>query len=127
MRIVVLDTNFLLIPFQFKIDVFKELDYLIDEPYQLVLSSRVKSELTGLSKKVGKHGAAARFALKLIESKKNAIQSITSKVPVDDWIFVYTKENNAIACTNDIQLKRKLKKYGIKVIGLRGKTKLGYV
>lgn len=127
MREVVVDTNFLLLPFQFRIDVFSELDYIIDEPFQLVLSSKVLSELKGLSKKMGKAGAGARFALKLIETRKDNLKKITSKKPVDDWIVDYSKEQKAIVCTNDAALKKRLKKNRIKVIGLRTKTKLGYV
>jgi rRNA-processing protein FCF1 len=126
MRELVLDTNFLLIPFQFKVDIFTELDYIMEEPYQLVTSTQVMGELKKISNKRGKTGAAGKFALKLVGAKKN-IKMIESEKSVDDWVLEYSKEKKAIAATNDIKLKKRLKKFGIKVIGLRTKTKLGYV
>jgi rRNA-processing protein FCF1 len=127
MREVVMDTNFLLLPYQFKIDIFTELDYLIDEPYQLVISSKVVDELQVLSKKVGKSGAGARFAIKLLEVNSKKIITIDSEMFVDDWIKEYTQGKRTIVCTNDAALKRSLKKNKLKVIGLRTKTKLGYI
>ncbi|MBU1681177.1 hypothetical protein KKE38_00005, partial [Candidatus Micrarchaeota archaeon] len=44
-RIVILDTNFLLVPFQFKINVIKELDYLLEVSHKFVISSRTIVEL----------------------------------------------------------------------------------
>ena len=122
-----MDTNFLLLPYQFKIDVFSELEHVIGEPFIPVISSRILSELRGISKKVGKAGAAARFALKLIDYRKDKIKIVDSKEPVDDWVFIYSNEHRAIACTNDAQLKRRLKAEKMNVIGLRTRAKLGYV
>ena len=127
MREVVFDTNFLLIPFQFKIDVFVELDYVLGEPYHAVVSTKVLSELRGLARKAGRHGAAARFALKLVEARKAAIEKVDSSMPVDDWVFEFAKAKRAVACTNDRELRKRLKAEGLKVVGLRTKSKLGYV
>ena len=127
MRELILDTNFLLIPFQFKVDIFTELDYILDEPIQMVISTQVIKELENIANKQGKTGAAGKFALKLVDSKKNKIKIVESATFVDDWVLEYSKEKNAIVATNDIKLKRRLKKFGIKIIGLRTKTKLRYV
>ena len=127
MRTLVLDTNFLLLPFQFKIDIFRELEYVLGEPFQLVIPSGVISELNGISKRVGKSGAAARLALKLVEANRKIVEVAETDSPVDDWVFTYAKENKAIACTNDAGLKGRLRAEKMKVIGLRSKTKLGYV
>jgi rRNA-processing protein FCF1 len=127
MRELILDTNFLLTPFQFKVDVFTELDHIIEGPYQMVSSTQVLRELKKISRNTGRSGAAARFALKLLEANKERIKIIKSDKPVDDWVVEHSKEKKAIVATNDIKLKKRLKKYGIKVMGLRTKTKLGYV
>ena len=127
MRTLVLDTNFLLLPFQFKIDIFRELDHVVAEPFRLIIPSGVVSELNGISKRVGKSGAAARLALKLVEANKKIVEVVETDSPVDDWVFTYAKANKAIACTNDAGLKARLRAEKMKVIGLRSKTKLGYV
>jgi len=122
-----LDTNFFLLPFQFKIDIFRELEHVLGEPFRLIIPSGVISELNGISKRVGKSGAAARLALKLLEANRKIVEVIETDSPVDDWVFKYAKENKAIACTNDAGLKGRLRAEKMKVIGLRSKTKLGYV
>jgi len=122
-----MDTNFLLIPFQFKIDIFTELEYVIGEPFTLTLSSKVWNELRSLSKRVGKAGAAARFALKLLEARKMQVKPVQSKLSVDGWVFEYALENKAVVCTNDREIRKRLKEKRLKVIGLKTRSKLGFV
>lgn len=126
-RAVVIDTNFLLIPYQFRIDIFTELEHLVDVHHNYILSSKTLKELEGLAENAGKKGAAARLAMKIIEANSKRIEIIKSGKPVDAWIEEFAEKTGAIVCTNDIELKKKLKDIGIKVISLRGKTKLGYV
>lgn len=124
---VLIDTNFLLVPFQFKLDIFRELDHLIEDRYRLVVSSSILSELKSISKKLGPSGMAARFALKLIEVNTFRISTIKGTKPVDSWIVKYAVEKRAIVCTNDIALRKKLIKEKIKVICVKSKSKLGFI
>lgn len=126
-RAVIIDTNFFLIPYQFRIDIFTELEYLIDMNHYFVITSKTLRELGKIAENAGKKGAGARLALKIIDANRNRIEVIESNKPVDTWIEDYSEKTGAIVCTNDIRLKKKLKDNGIKVISLRGKTKLGYV
>lgn len=126
-RAVIIDTNFFLIPYQFRIDIFTELEYLIDMHHYFVITSKTLRELGKIVENAGKKGAGARLALKIIDANRNRIEVIESNKPVDTWIEDYSEKTGAIVCTNDIRLKKKLKDNGIKVISLRGKTKLGYV
>lgn len=126
-RAVVIDTNFFLIPYQFKIDILTELEHLIDVHHVFVITSRTIKELEKLAENAGKKGAGARLALKIIEANKKRIEVIDSNKPVDMWIEEYAEIHGAIVCTNDIGLKKKLKENGLKVISLRGKTKIGFV
>lgn len=124
---VVMDTNFLLVPFQFKVDVFTELERLLDGPFTLVVPSSVVRELKGIARRQGRTGAAARFALKLLESRGEKAKKVESGLPVDDGIFEYARENRAVVCTNDLGLKRRLKAERLRVVGLRAKAKVGFV
>jgi rRNA-processing protein FCF1 len=126
-RPVILDTNFLLVPFRFKVDILRELDYLIDYSHRYVICSRTLGELAKIGKKVGKDGMAARLAMKLVEANREMIDVVESKGHVDDWIAGYAKENAAIVCTNDSALRRRLRALDIKVITLKSKSKLGFV
>ena len=121
---VVLDTNFLILPYQFKIDIFRELEEILPKQ-ELIISNSILNELKKISESNKKSKTAARFALKLIEGKE--IKIVESKEEADEWIFSYAKENKAIVCTNDLDLKGKLKRNGIRVIGLKGKTKIDFL
>ena len=126
-RKVVIDTNFFLIPYQFKIDILTELEHLIDVHHVYIITSKTLKELEKIASNAGKKGAGGRFALKIIEANKDKMEIIRSDKPVDNWIEEYAEDHGAIVCTNDIKLKKKLKDNGIKVISLRGKTKIGFV
>lgn len=126
-RPVVLDTNFLLVPFRFKINILKELDYLIEASHRFVVSSRAVRELEGIAKSVGKDGMAARLALKMLQANQGRIEVVESDVHVDDWIVAYAPANSAIVCTNDRKLRARLRGLGIKVVALKSKSTLGFV
>jgi rRNA-processing protein FCF1 len=126
-RAVIIDTNFFLVPYQFKIDIFTELEQLIEVNHYFVITSKILKELEKIAGHVGKKGAAAKLALKVIEANSDKIEIIKSNKPVDLWIAEYAEKTGAIVCTNDIKLKKRLKDNGIKVISLRGKTRLGFV
>ncbi len=126
-RPVIIDTNFLLIPFRYRIDILRELDYLVEPSHRFVISSKTMKELKKIGKKVGKDGMAARLAIKLVEANSLRIDVIESEEHVDDWIADYSKANRAIVCTNDSELRRRLRALHIKVITMKSKSKLGFV
>ena len=122
---VVMDTNFLLVPFQFKVSVVRQIEELLEEPHELVVPTGVVSELGKLSKGKGKEGAGARLALKIIEAYK--MRRVKSRGNVDDWIAEYAAKEGAVVCTNDVGLRHKLKNGGVKIIVLRSRARLGFV
>ncbi len=126
-RPIILDTNFLLIPFRFKLNIISEIDYLVDRSHYYVVSSQTIEELKHIGKNRGKDGIAARLAIKMIKANSEIIQVIESNEYVDDWVVKYATENNAIACTNDAGLRGRLKKLKIKAITLKSKSKLGFI
>ncbi|MBI5224221.1 DNA-binding protein [Candidatus Micrarchaeota archaeon] len=124
-RPVILDTNFLLIPYQFKINIVVEIERLLERAHYFVISSRTVAELEHISKTRNKDGRAATLALKTIEANKKNIEIIQSTQEVDDWIYENAEKMHAVVCTNDAQLRRRLK--GQKIISLKGKTRLGTI
>ena len=50
MKRVVLDTNFLTIPYQFNVDIIEEIHRLIDEKHEILTTEGVVKELENLSK-----------------------------------------------------------------------------
>lgn len=118
-----LDTNFLLLPYQFRIDIRKQIEELLEAPHELIVPSGVVSELRKLGKGRGKEGAAARFALRMVGLIGARI--VRSSGKVDDWIADYAVKEGAVVCTNDAGLRHKLKNGRVKMIVLRSRSRLG--
>ncbi len=113
---VILDSNFLMVPFQFGIDIFQELKRILDVRYEVIVPKCVIEELERLSKKKAKAKAALQLAkgLQLIECSGN---------DVDDFLYKIASKT-VIICTNDKNLKEKIRKKGSPVIYLRQKKYL---
>jgi len=121
MKKIILDTNFLLIPAQFKVDIFSEIDRIMLEKFQLYTLDKILDELTSIqkdTKQSQKNKKAAKLALQLIKAKKVSIIKTNQDKPVDDII---ADLKGYIIATQDINLKRRLK---TKIITLRAKKKL---
>ena len=73
-RVVIIDTNFLLVPFQFRIDVFSELEYLLETSHSFVISSGSLKERRKLAEKKGRDSIAAKLALKMVDANSARIQ-----------------------------------------------------
>ncbi len=122
---VLLDTNFLLVPYQFKLDIFTKIEEMLEVPHSFVVPTGVVGELEKLSKGKGKEGAAARFGLKLLRFREH--EMVESSGNVDNWIVEYAKEKGLMVATNDRALRVKLKKKRVKVISLLSRSKVGVV
>ena len=120
--IVLLDTNFLLLPFQIpRVRLFQELDRLIPGRYKLVVLDVCLEELENLSKL---HKGKRNMFLKAKEfAEKNCevIRVDRDKFKaVDEAIVEYAKRLKAVVATNDRGLRAKLRKEGIPQVYLRG-------
>lgn len=127
MKKIIIDTNFLLIPYQFKVDIFSEIRRVCDFRYNLYVVDRTVDELRKvMAKQRGKHRLGAMLGLVFIEEKKiRKIKTKESK-PVDDLILSKAGKDTIVA-TQDAALKRKLKKKGIPLIVLKGKSHLALI
>lgn len=120
MKKVILDTNFLIDLLKFKIELEK-IQEILEEPTELfILSSSIK-ELEKIAISRSKSGSLAKVVLKIIKLRK--IDVIESKESPDK-AFLSLADKNTIIATNDSELRKKLKKLGIKTIYLRAKKKL---
>ena len=123
MQIIIVDTNFLMIPYKFKVDIFSEFKRICDFNYQLVVFEQTINELNNIIKKQsGKDKRAAQFALKLIQLKNIGIIK-SEQENVDSLILKNINKGNVVA-TNDINLKKELIRNGISVVILRQKKYL---
>ncbi|RMF88848.1 MAG: nucleotide-binding protein [Methanobacteriota archaeon] len=118
---VILDTNFLMVPFQFKVDILSELDRLLEAGYEAVIPDKVLRELKTLSQKGSlKVRKAAKVALQLAEGMKKV--SVEAEDP-DSAILAIT-EKGTVVCTNDRELRRRVLEKGGRVVFLRQRRTL---
>ena len=122
---VILDSNALFVPLEFKIDIFEELKQLLNRNVEFVLLSTVKRELELLAAKDSpKIRREAFFALKLTEKCKLVPLENDEKLATDDAIVKIAKNWNSPVFTNDRQLKKKLRDISVPVIYVRQKSRL---
>jgi rRNA-processing protein FCF1 len=122
MKRIILDTNFLTIPYQFSIDIFEEIDRVVEGDYELTTLDCVLEELKKLKKSTGKDAAAAKVALILIKEKNIKVIK-TGEKNVDIKIYRMADKNTIVA-TNDRNLRRRLKNKNVKVLYLRSKKRI---
>ncbi|MCZ7394725.1 MAG: DNA-binding protein [Candidatus Methanoperedens sp.] len=116
---VIIDTNGLMIPGQFGLDIFSELGRLGFDSY-LVPRASVKELDKIYSQGRGKERTAAKIALSLLDRctiiEKNGF--------ADDIITDMAVEMDAAVLTNDIELKKRLCSKGVTIVYLQDKTRL---
>lgn len=127
---IILDTNFLMLPGQSRIDIFDDIKELMVEPYELCIFKATINELNKIASSKKKDSINAKIALELIKQKnlktlKNS--SIEEETYIDD-IILKNIDNSHILCTQDKALKRliKAKNKKIKIITLKSRNKLGF-
>jgi rRNA-processing protein FCF1 len=121
-----MDTNFIVMPAQFGIDIFTETENTLERSVDFVILSSVISEIETLAEKASRTEKIwFRIAMDLVE-KCQVIDYSPSKsdLTVDDELLEYLEETGHILATNDKELKQRARKKGISVLMLRGKKKL---
>ena len=122
---VILDSNALFVPLEFKIDIFLEVKRLLNQNVDFVLLSPVKRELELLAAKDSpKIRRQAVYALKFAEKCKYVAVDEDEKLSTDDAIVKVAKAWNSPVFTNDRQLRRKLRDISVPVIYVRQKSRL---
>jgi rRNA-processing protein FCF1 len=127
---IILDTNFLMAICQFKVDIFEKIKEAMPYKYKLYVCEGIIEELEKI-KKIGniKDKTAANVALELIKSKNINIILKDEKNNihfVDDLLVELSEKNDFFIATQDMALKKRLKKYIYlrqkKLIEVRGLT-----
>ena len=122
---VILDSNALFVPIEFKLDIFVEVGRLLNRNVDFVLLSPVKRELEQLTTKDSpKIRREAAYALKFAQKCKYVAVDEDEKLSTDDVIVKVAKAWNAPVFTNDRQLRRKLRDISVPVIYVRQKSRL---
>ena len=119
---ILLDTNFLLVPYQFRVDIFTQINRIMHFQYKIfVLDKSVEELKKVIEGQKGKSKDAAKIALKLIAIKNIGVIKAESGKKTDEVIVELSRKDNYIVATQDKDLKRSLINHGIEVIVLRQK------
>jgi len=111
--IVILDTNALLMVFQFRINLESELNRILGS-YEIVVPSTIKKELKTLRDRYAKSALSFSERYRTISANGNP----------DDSIIELAEKEKGVVVTNDRILKKRLREKNIPVVYLRGKNHL---
>ncbi len=115
MRKIIIDTSSILFAMSQKKEIFEMVRESYPE-YEPVISRGVVKELQKLAatrKKNAKDAAAALAAL-----GNRHITTLPNSSYVDEWIISESSKNGSAVCSNDAELRRRLRLLGIKVVAV---------
>jgi rRNA-processing protein FCF1 len=122
---ILFDTNFLLIPLRFGVDIFEEAERALNQPPEYYVTRSVLREIAQL-----KQGATPSFVKELSFAEKIAERCSVLDIEVEDGetvdesILRTAGEKRFIVGTTDAELRKKLREAGVKVLVLRQKRYL---
>ena len=120
-RGVVLDTNMLLVPYQFGVDVLEEIQRLLPGTKVYTIPQVIR-ELEEIERRGGLHERlGVRVARKLLERVE--VLRVDESLPTDSVLVELAREGYVVA-TNDKQLKKRVWEVGGYVISLRERNHL---
>jgi rRNA-processing protein FCF1 len=121
---VLIDTSSIIYSFCLKKDVFSNIEDLGFNP---LLISSVVEELKKIAKRNSKYGIAARYALRVIQERKKRkrIKIIKTKGNADEEIQKIAKKKKIRVCTNDKELKKRIKKLGLEILTVKSNGFVG--
>jgi len=117
---VIFDTNFLLVPRRFGVDVFAEAERVLNQLVDPAVTPGVLRELEQL-----RQGAAPGFereldfALSLASRCRVIGHDLLEGETVDDSLVRLASAGGYVVATTDSELKKKLRRSGVKVLILR--------
>jgi rRNA-processing protein FCF1 len=124
---VILDTNFLAVPAQFGVDIFSEIERVLERRVEFVLLESTVKEIE-LKGGLG----AGKTDAKVFRIAKDFIQRCTvvkvpealTAMPVDDQLLEYAILVKGALATNDRELRTRSRERRVPVLLLRGKKRV---
>ncbi len=117
------DTNFLLIPLRFKVDIFEETQNAVNDLVDFYVSSRVLDEITILKEK-SKNKFVRQLSLVEKMAERCTVIQDDSRTLVDESLINLASREGMVIGTTDAELRQKAREAGVKVVYLRQKSHL---
>jgi len=117
---VIFDTNFLLIPIRFGVDIFSEAERVLETIVEFYVTETVLNEIDILKgKSKPSFIRELEFAEKLAQQCSIINVGIVPRETVDDSLIRVAKNDDYIVATTDTALRRKLREANVRVLYLR--------
>lgn len=137
-NLIIIDSNFILLPYQFNIDYLNEIRLNLEGKLKFIIFQQILDELE--AKKKREHGATkfkrllksgliyleknkANYDVDFLEDVKNSNET-TDEFLLRKLIILKKEGKNVFLATNDSDLRKKAKKLSINVVFLRQKKYL---
>ena len=120
---ILVDTNFLLIPVRFKVDIFEASADAVNDITEFYVSSRVLDEIRHLKERA-KPGFFRELKLAETFAGMCTFMVDPSVNDVDDSLVSLASREGMVLGTSDAELRQKARAAGLKVIYLRQKSYL---
>ena len=119
-QVVLFDTNFLLIPVRFHVDIYSETINALNEPVEFTVPSTVMDEIKALKQRSKpKFVKELSLAEKIAEKCRVIPVTLGEDETVDDSILRVASLNGYVVGTTDAELRRRLRLKGLRVLVLR--------
>lgn len=137
---VIIDSNFILLPFQFKIDYFNEINLKMEGKTCFIIYKQILDELESKSRRQSKttkfqlqlksslryvDSNQERFNIKIINKVKSEFET-TDEFLIKRCIDLKEKDWRVFLATNDSKLRKEVNRLGISTIFLRQKKYLTF-
>lgn len=122
---VLLDTNFLMIPIRFGVDIFSEMGDLLEVVVEPVVTQSVLDEIHLLMREAKpSFSRELEFALKIASQCTMIDDERRLHEKVDDSLIRMAVDNGLIVGTTDADLRRRLRAVGVPALYLRQSNRL---
>ncbi len=124
---VVVDTNFMTVPAESGVDVFSEIEKLVEVRVRFVVLASVVQEIESKMSELRHKGGATKFRVaKGFLNRCEVIppDSQLAGLPVDDQVLQCAHSVRGAVATNDRQLRTRARDLGIPVFTLRAKKRV---
>ena len=125
---VLLDTNFLFIPFRFGVDIFEESERVVNQRLVFAITPQILKEIEGLRIDASPNfERELQFVEKIVERCIILDEKIYPCESVDDSILRIAVEKGYIVATTDTKLRNRLRRSNVQALFLRQKTHLEFL
>ena len=117
---VLFDTNFLLVPTRFGVDIFSEAERALNRDVEPMVSRGVIKEMEALREEAGpRFQRQLDFALSLVSRCTVVEDEPREGETVDDHLVRLASEGGYVTATTDSDLRKRLRSSGVKVLYMR--------